>query len=220
MRTALTEDGHAAARTEDTSTNSSDATPGDRDGVFVGGLPFQRLSSLNLQALAGDEEKPSSLGVNTDEEDKTLLYRERIDNLNGSISKEASAKLTSSRKFSFDSTGQASMKHSTSLSSFVDLFSPETPASKPPSRKPSSIDLNDFATDGADKQKNDQLDTSTSGYRKRSGSVVDNIIDEAIDSVLVSTSPGKEYQGLFLREVSKFLASSDSPFQHVDLWVP
>jgi len=232
MRSALTEDANAVTRTiqplaKDTGSNDNEiitdvsCTSSDKEGVFVGGLPFQRLSSMNLKRMADEEEKPGSLRVNnTDNHNEygSSQYRERVDSLSVGNPKESSAKLTALRKFSFESSLlEQTMKHSTSLSSFVELFSPELRTSKPPSRR-SSIDIDPWPTSVAENGKNEELDISAT--KQQPDSEVDNIIDEAIDSILESSSSEKEYQGLFLKEISKFLAESDSPFQHVDLWVP
>eukprot|EP00581_Thalassiosira_minuscula_P028419 CAMPEP_0183759960 /NCGR_PEP_ID=MMETSP0739-20130205/7428_1 /TAXON_ID=385413 /ORGANISM="Thalassiosira miniscula, Strain CCMP1093" /LENGTH=903 /DNA_ID=CAMNT_0025997831 /DNA_START=469 /DNA_END=3180 /DNA_ORIENTATION=+ len=228
MRSALTEDVNAAARTSQpltkdrTVSNDNEAvseiscTSSEKEGVFVGGFPFQRLSSLNLKSLGEEEEKSATLRVNADADPQ---YRERTDSLSGSIPKESSAKLSSMRKFSFEaSVLEQSMKHSTSLSSFVELFTPELRPTKPPSRRSSSIDISAFPNNNTENGKNEEFEVSSN--KPQQDSEVDNIIDEAIDSVLESSSVEKECQGLFLKEICKFLTESDSPFQHVDIWVP
>ncbi len=231
MKSALTEDANVAARTalsiltrdtsstsnaEDTSEAAS-CTSSDKEGVFVGGLPFKRLSDMNLKSLAEKEE--NDLKVNTDSgiEDDISRQRERFDSLGGSMK----GGTVSIRKFSFESSVfEQTMKHSTSLSSFVDLFTPDMRPKDPSrSRRASSIDIDapsiDVAEDGVfeissgNQQQSDTADTE-----------VDTIIDEAIESVIESSSTEKDYQGLFLKEIAKFLSESDSPFQHVDLWVP
>lgn len=230
MRSALTEDANAAARTqplvEDTSSNNNEAmfqagrTSSEKEGVFVGGLPFKRLSDMNLKSLANEEEKSGSLQINTNvsKEDEVSQHRGRVDILNGSIPKESSAKMTSLRKFSFDSSIlEQSMKHSTSMSSFVDLFTPDLRPTKPPSRA-SSIDLDAPSIDVAENRNNEQFEIST--LNQGPDSEVDTLINEAIDSVLESSTAETDYQGLFLKEISQFLTEADSPFQHVDLWVP
>lgn len=47
---------------------------------------------------------------------------------------------------------------------------------------------------------------------------VHTAIDDAIDSLFETSKP--EYKGKFLETISDFLTNNDSPFQHVDLWVP
>lgn len=204
MRSALTEDANAAARTvqplvNDARRNGNEAATnvdGDKEGVFVGGLPFQRLSSLNLKAMADEAEETTVEG----ESENSQHAR--------------------TRKLSFEtSVLEQSMKHSTSMSSFVELFSDVRP-SLPPSRGASRDDVGALSIDAAEDQKNEEFEVTAPAARKRANSQVDDIIDEAIDSVLASSGAGKEQQGVFLREIARFLAESQSPFQHVDLWVP
>lgn len=222
MKTALTEDANVAARialpfTKDSVSSKQDSmsdissSDGDKEGVFVGGMPFKRLSDLNLKSLAEREEKSVALRVKTDPDDAEGIAQLAR---NGSIPKESNTKMTSARKFSFETFDQ-SMKHSTSLSSFVELFTPELRPAKPPSRRTSFIDIDAPAIDVAD---DGVLEISASGKQAESG--FDSIIDEAIDNVLESSNCEKEGHGLFLREISKFLSEADAPFQHVDLWVP
>ena len=227
MRSALTEDANAAARTvpplnkatikndSETSSEVSCSTNSDKEGVFVGGLPFKRLSDLNLKGMA-DAEKAGSLKVKTDcgDGDEMSQYRERLDSM------ESSAKMTSIRKFSFDGSSilEQSMKHSTSMNSFVELFTPEMCPSNPHSRRTSSNDIDAQPLSLGGDGENEDLEILAAN--RRSESEVDNIIDEAIDSVLGSSTTENDFQGLFLKGISKFLTDTNSPFQHVDLWVP
>eukprot|EP00580_Thalassiosira_gravida_P005223 CAMPEP_0201653970 /NCGR_PEP_ID=MMETSP0493-20130528/45257_1 /ASSEMBLY_ACC=CAM_ASM_000838 /TAXON_ID=420259 /ORGANISM="Thalassiosira gravida, Strain GMp14c1" /LENGTH=990 /DNA_ID=CAMNT_0048130519 /DNA_START=283 /DNA_END=3255 /DNA_ORIENTATION=- len=225
MRSAMMEDANAAARTthppakdagsigNEAMTNNVSCSSSDTEGVFVGGFPFQRLSSMNLKSMAQET---------TGAEGETFHhYRDRVDSsLSGSLPKEASPMLTSLRKYSLESSVlENSMKHSTSLSSFVELFTPDMRSSQPPpSRITSSIDTNAPSMDAIEEGKNEEFEIPPP--RERAGSVVDILIDEAIDSAFDSSNSETEYQGMFLRKISKFLAESDSPFQHVDIWVP
>jgi len=230
LKSALAEDINTAAKTtqtstEDTSSNGNDAssevsfTSSDKEGVFVGGLPFHRLSNFNLKSMADEDEKANALSVSTDIgiEDKIFQYRV---SMNGSIAKESSVNRTSLRKFSFESTVlERSMKPSTSMSSFVELFStPELQPNKPSSRRASLVDFHAPSIDVVDSSKQEKCGISDS--IQRPDAEADNIIVEAIDSVLESSVAGNDSQGLFLKEISKFLTESNSPFQHVDLWVP
>ena len=230
MKSALTEDANAAtARTVQSlhqrsisgSTNETIAvevscSSGDNEGIFVAGFPVKRLSSLNLEGMAEDETRKdgAALKINTD-----FDHNEQADALRRSISQESDAKLTSTRKFSFESSRKfsfdssvldQSMKNSPSLSSFVELFTPEMRAAKPPSRTTSSIDLC-----GTENRKNEEFDSSLGLSLE-----ADTIINEAVDSVRESPNNDKEFKGLFLKEISKFLTDSDSEYRHVDLWVP
>ena len=227
MKSALTEDANAAVTHQRTDSNGTQAvtevscTNSEKEGVFVGGLPFQRLSSLNLKGMAGGVERSRGLSVSTDIDNVEDVSRYRLDSFCGSISKEATAKLTSLRKFSFESsfTGET-MNHSTSLSSFVELFTDDLRATKPLSTTASSTDLNAPTIDAADDD-GKQEEFEVSGVANpQADSEVDTIIDEAIDSVIESSTMETEFQGLFLKEISKFLRKFDCPFQHVDIWVP
>ena len=225
MRSALTEDANAAARTvlpvtKDMSNNDNEtlsevtcSTNNDKEGVFVGGLPFKRLSDLNLKGMA-DADKAAGSSVEGHSEEAVAERRDRLDSLSSIFS---SGNVTSMRKFSFDaSVLESSMKPSTSMSSFVELFTPDLRPMKPPSRRTSDIDAQPIVLGGV--AKNDEIEIPAA--RDRAESVVDSIIDEAIDSVLESSTAERDFQGLFLKEISKFLIEADSPFQHVDLWVP
>ncbi|KAL7554462.1 hypothetical protein ACHAWF_019025 [Thalassiosira exigua] len=234
MRSALAEDANAAAGTlgtVDAEASSVDRRLSVDEGVFVSGLPVRVLSSRNLQGLAdeGGEAGDSggSLRVDTGaggSDELSQQQRERVDSVNGSIAKESSA--ARARKFSFESSIlEESMRRSTSIASFVELFNtPEIrPAKAPASRRTSAVDIGATAggAAGAGAAKDDgELEASASDEDQRPGSEVKTIIDEAIDSVLESSSCNEQYQGLFLREISKFLAQVDSPFRLVDLWVP
>ena len=223
MRSALTEDASVAAQSlsNDASSGFDAMSPAggsfassDKEGVFVGGISFKRLSNANLSSLTMNEGKGGALRVNTDvgEDPDVSQSRERVDSLSGSISRMAS----SSRKFSFEaSIFEQTMKHSTSISSFLDLFNtPDIrPASKASSRRPSFLDSGSPAIDVAYAE---ELDTSDNN--QQSDTEVDSIIDEAI--LQSSTTTEKAYQGLFLKEIAKFLSENDSSFQHVDIWVP
>ena len=223
MRSALTEDASVAAQSlsNDASSGFDAMSPAggsfassDKEGVFVGGMSFKRLSNANLRSLTKNEEKGEALRVNTDvgEDPDVSQSRERVDSLSGSISRMAS----SSRKFSFEaSIFEQTMKHSTSISSFLDLFNtPDIrPASKPSSRRPSFLDIGSPSIDVAYAEELDTSDTN-----QQSDPEVDSIIDEAI--LQSSTTTEKAYQGLFLKEIAKFLSENDSSFQHVDIWVP
>ena len=227
MRSALAEDA-TAARTTPLLGPTAAAGPhdgegaaevscgsSDREGVFVGGMPFRRLSGWNLKAL-GEEEPPGGLTIDTDGDAAEGFPRERLDSI-GSILKESSAKLTSLRKFSFDpSFIEGSMKHSTSLNSFCELFTPDVGRPRDSSRRASSIDIDDPSLDVPEGSNPSYL----AGAGQPPPSEVDNLVDEAIESVLQSSNADDALQGLFLKEVSKFVVAAETPFQHVDLWVP
>ena len=98
MRSALTEDASVAAQSlsNDASSGVGPMSPAggsfassDKDGVFVGGMSFKRLSN---SGLTRNEEKGEALRINTDvgEDPDVSQSRERVDSLSGSISRMAS----------------------------------------------------------------------------------------------------------------------------------
>ena len=220
MRSALTEDASVAAQSLSNDTSSGfdqqerSFASSDKEGVFVGGMSFKRLSNANLRSLAKNEEKGEALRINTDvgEDPVVSQSRERVDSLSGSISRMAS----SNRKFSFEASAlfEQTMKHSTSISSFLELFNtPDTrPASKD-ERRPSFLDIA-----SPDVAYAEELDTSDTN-QQQSDPEVDSIIDEAILQSSTNTDR-HELPSNFLKEIAKFLSENNSSFQHVDIWVP
>ena len=98
------------------------------------------------------------------------------------------------------------------LSHSCELFTPDV-RPRDSSRRASSIDIDDPSLDVPE-------GSALVGAGQPPPSEVDSIVDEAIESVLASSSADDALQGLFLKEVSKFVVEAETPFQHVDLWVP
>ena len=214
MRLALAEDANVAAQSiTNNNTGSSNTSTNEGanivdEGVFVSGMPFKRLSDLNLESLADDAEKPAD-----------VTQRERVDSLG--------------RKFSIDSEVfvQQSLKRSSSMSSFVDLFS--KPEMKSTSKLSNSFDLAIGAPSMDATEDHEELLEITSSTQQSApeadatiakqpaASEVDSIINEAIEyATSGSSSFEKDYRGMFLQKVRNFLEESASPFKHIDIWVP
>ena len=217
MRLALAEDANVAAQsitnnnTGSSNTSSNEGANIVDEGVFVSGMPFKRLSDLNLRSLADDAEKPAN-----------VTQRERVDSLG--------------RKFSIDSEVfvQQSLKSSSSMSSFVDLFStPEMKSTSKLEGPSNSFDLAIGAPSMDATEDHEELLEITSSNQQSApeadatiakqpaASEVDSIINEAIEyATSGSSSFEKDYRGMFLQKVRNFLEESASPFKHIDIWVP
>ncbi len=170
-----------------------EANTSEKSGVFMGGLPVKKLSELNLKNLM----------------DESFANEEKNHHCNQHRT-----------SFSELMQNEESLKHSSSLASFADLFSPEfnPRASRAPSRAGS------FSLDNPTQSRNVSERGSTiashfeghQGMSRKSESLLDN----AIDSIIDSSSADQVYHGRFLLDVARFLMNLKSPFQHVDLWVP
>jgi len=165
----------------------------DKSGVFMGGLPVKKLSELNLKKLMDE-----------------------------SFANDESSNQFNQNRSSFSELIQTeeTLKHSSSLSSFADLFSPEfnPRASRAPSRS-GSFSLDNPTQSRSVAERGSGAAAHFEGHQGVSRKS-ESLLDNAIDSIIESSSSDQVYHGRFLQDVAKYLMNLKAPFQHVDLWVP